>query len=446
MYIYLVSLNVLIKLIILTMNNLKEAHYFHIPSQGNIYSLTDIKLSNGHTIVLIASLKREIFYFEYIGDTDDVLVPTTKEVSFTYIPSGAEIISLNAFNKSSLNNEFVIGITFIKNSNDSDTLETFLNIYSQSEDHEDFNIEDIAQNCLTIGLNFIPYKLTHTELVHWNNDGNATREIVFVLSGSDNMVHVYHEDTSQHIYKELETKERFPEFGKTPSPVLWIDFYHINNYTERITSFACDCGYVKLLKIDTRTNKIIYNMSTRFGNSISSIQLYADFEKPTMDNKNCIDPLCLPELKPEKRDGRPVINLVVVNTILPPVLFCHVLKYGLSDYHTLPRLDDCTVLSCCTVANIDFCRKKEILIGTSSDEILLYKYDTTESKWYLEELKHIAAPILCVKHLDLTGDGVRELVVFSMKGLHVFQLDQAYVQRMLYKKMDNCTLSKISVL
>lgn len=69
------------------MNNLKEAHYFHIPSQGNIYSVTDIKLSNGHVIILIASLKREIFYFEYIGDADNVLIPTTKEVSFTYIPS-----------------------------------------------------------------------------------------------------------------------------------------------------------------------------------------------------------------------------------------------------------------------------------------------------------------------------------------------------------------------
>lgn len=46
----------------------------------------------------------------------------------------------------------------------------------------------------------------------------------------------------------------------------------------------------------------------------------------------------------------------------------------------------------------------------------------TESKWYLEELKHIAAPVLSVKHVDLTGDGVRELVVFSMKGLHVYQV------------------------
>lgn len=62
-------------------------------------------------------------------------------------------------------------------------------------------------------------------------------------------------------------------------------------------------------------------MSTRFGNSISSIKLYSEFEQPAIDIKNCSDPLCLPDLKLERRDSRPVVNLVVVNTILPPVLF-----------------------------------------------------------------------------------------------------------------------------
>jgi hypothetical protein len=63
--------------------------------------------------MLVASLKRDIFCIEY-QDSGGALIPTTREVSFTYIPSGAEIISVDAFNKSATKNEFVIGITIIK--------------------------------------------------------------------------------------------------------------------------------------------------------------------------------------------------------------------------------------------------------------------------------------------------------------------------------------------
>lgn len=113
------------------MDHFKDAHYFYIPSQGNVYTMTDLKLANGSIKLLVASLKREVFCFEYQESPTGSLVPTTKEISFTYIPSkfafsfflqfsnyividGAEIISLDAFNKSSTTNEFVIGITIIK--------------------------------------------------------------------------------------------------------------------------------------------------------------------------------------------------------------------------------------------------------------------------------------------------------------------------------------------
>lgn len=57
------------------------------------------------------------------------------------------------------------------------TLETFLNIYSESEENREFNIESIAQNCLNVELNFIPYHLTHTELVVWKDDEIVTKEV-----------------------------------------------------------------------------------------------------------------------------------------------------------------------------------------------------------------------------------------------------------------------------
>lgn len=113
------------------MDKLESAHYFSLPSQGNIYTFAPLQLINGSNKLLVAALKREVFCFEYLENSNGVLLPTTKEVSFTYIPSkyvilvviflctfeligGAEIISMDAFNKSDNSNEFVIGITIIK--------------------------------------------------------------------------------------------------------------------------------------------------------------------------------------------------------------------------------------------------------------------------------------------------------------------------------------------
>ncbi|KAJ8941658.1 hypothetical protein NQ314_010303 [Rhamnusium bicolor] len=335
------------------MEQFRDAHYFYIPSQGNIYTMTDLKLANGSTKLLVASLKREIFCFEYQESPTGSLVPTTKEVSFTYIPNGAEIISLDAFNKSSINNEFVIGITIIKNSNDSDTLETYLNIYSEWEESEDFDIENIAQNCLNVELSFIPYKLLHTFLVTWQDENISSKEIVFILSGSDCQVHIYREHSSDHVYKEMENKDYFPEFIKTPSPVVWIDIYYTDDYTD------------------------------------------------------------------------------------------NVLEFGLSDYATLPRLDSTSILTCCEIADIDFDGQKEILIGNSAEEIMLLKRDK-ERGWCLEELKKIAAPILSLRYLDISGDGVKELVVLSMKGVHVLQHDFNCLQNVLDSKIQSLTLPNIT--
>ncbi|XP_060519052.1 KICSTOR complex protein kaptin-like [Cylas formicarius] len=424
------------------MEHFKDAHYFHIPSQGNIYTVTDLKLANGTPILLAASLKREIFCIEYLESSSGFLVSTTKEVSFTYIPSGAEIISIDAFNKSTTNNELVIGITIIKNSSDSDTLETFLNIYCQLEENEDFDIENIAQNCLNVELNFIPYKLLHTHLITWNDCSILGKEIVFVLSGSDNQVHIFQENTTDHVYREIDAKEYFPEFGKTASPVVWIDIQFINNFEERVTAFGCECGYVKLMKINTKTNKIVYNFSVRFGNYISNVYLYREDK---IKSKYKIQKIIGVNNSSESAgNSQPILNMIVINSILPAVIFRDVLTYGLSDYATLPRHDNSTILTSCVVADIDFDDEKEILLGNSSEEIMLIKYDKGAKNWFLEELKLIAAPVLCIKYIDLTGDGVKDLVVFSVKGIHVLQYDHHYINEQLNKKIDSVCIPTIS--
>ncbi|CAG9837605.1 unnamed protein product [Diabrotica balteata] len=417
------------------MENYKDVHFFHTTSQGNIYTMVELPLPNGSTKLLVASLKREIFCFEFQESPSGSLIPSSKEVSFTYIPNGAEIISMDAFNRSTTGIEFVIGITIIKNSSDAEgRLDTYLNIYS-GEETEELNIENIAQSCLNVELSFIPYKLLHMYLVTFDEDKIINKEVVFVLSGSDNQIHIFRENNEEHNYKEIDNQEYFPEFTKTPSPVIWIDVYYTQDFSERITAFACECGYIKLMKIDVKTNKVVYNFSTRFGNYVSQVHISPEKDPPPEGLKLLT--------KTGFRDKR--LNLVVVNTILPCLIFHDVLEYGLTNYSTLPRLSSISMLTCCEVNDIDFDGKKEILVGTNSEEILLYKRDL-ENVWWLEEIKKVTGPVLGIKCIDMTGDGIKDLVIQSMRGVQVLQHDQHFLQKILQNKIDNLTVPSISEL
>lgn len=68
------------------LSNMIDAHYFQLNSQGNVYTLTSLNLANGTNKILAASLKREVYCFEYPDNISDILTPTQKEVLFTYIP------------------------------------------------------------------------------------------------------------------------------------------------------------------------------------------------------------------------------------------------------------------------------------------------------------------------------------------------------------------------
>lgn len=94
------------------------------------------------------------------------------------ILDGAEIISIDAFNKSNDGDEFVIGITIMKPS--ETTIERYLNIYTEGvgEGEENNSLEVIAQNCLMVELPYTPYMLYHTVIPHaLENEVSSIRKI-----------------------------------------------------------------------------------------------------------------------------------------------------------------------------------------------------------------------------------------------------------------------------
>lgn len=69
---------------------------------------------------------------------------------------------------------------------------------------------------------------------------------------------------------------------------------------------------------------------------------------------------------------------------------------------------------------------------------MFYKRDPDKG-WCLEELKMFASPIISMKYVDVIEDGVNELVVLSMKGVHFLQVISLFYMRILTKSFFSMT-------
>lgn len=83
------------------------------------------------------------------------------------------------------------------------------------------------------------------------------------------------------------------------------------------------------------------------------------------------------------------------------------------------ELSDCIL--CCCVADINMDGNNEILLGTYGQEVLIFALmnDTT---WELTARKLFNAPVHSITYMDITNDGIKELIVFTQRGVHILQV------------------------
>lgn len=53
--------------------------------------------------------------------------------------------------------------------------------------------------------------------------------------------------------------------------------------------------------------------------------------------------------------------------------------------------------------------------------MLAYKYLEPDG-WQLEGVRSFANPLYAMIYVDVTGDGLRELIVLTLRGVHVIQV------------------------
>ncbi|KAK3597342.1 hypothetical protein CHS0354_034585 [Potamilus streckersoni] len=439
-----------------------DAHFCTLPSQTNVYGHAKILDSDGANKFLIASLVGKIFSVEY-QRIFDKLTPFTREIQFTYIPGDdTEINAVDALSHCSHGKRLIIAIAFTKTEDNES--KQFLNLYTPSQYGEEFNMENVAEECrLSLELYFVPYQLTHTEMV--SNNG---RETVFLLSGSDGKIHLFRECNSEHIFIEEDSGVFFPEFIASASCVHWLDIVYIDNYTRRLTAMGHQCGLL-----------------------IASI---VDVQK-------------LEKEEDERNPQVPEYHLLALSALEPAIVYEHVLQHGFTHSIILPDSNKFDAILCGSVTDIDFDGENEILIGTYGQELIAYKLnhsktqrsrdevnlstDSCESKkiWHyssdkkttdppsnpiflpprrvrsqesfpvslesdndrsfmdtkkelcasLKELpknrsdmqaveegcllwqRSFAYPVIGINKLDIMGDGMEDLIVVTLKGVHVLQ-------------------------
>ncbi|XP_031773398.1 KICSTOR complex protein kaptin [Apis florea] len=397
------------------MNNLTDAHWFPLTSQGNIYSMTKLCSANGSNKVLVASLKRKIYSCEYHLMPNLHLRPLVKELLFTYIPSGAEIISIDAYNKIDSGDGFVIGITILKASTDT-SVERYLNIYTEGaidgEGDEGSSIEAIAQNCLMVELSYTPYHLYHTILPQQN----ASNEVVWLLSGSDYKIHMIREDKLNHSYSESSIEKYFPELYDIQGIAIWINIYYYDSYNWRLTVIGCECGLVNVAIINIPELKICQSWKLRYDKPICSVSIFPlqnNIGKPSFVNSK--------NSKMFLNDQENKLNVLIVNTN-NAIVFMDILSNGMNEDIILngSETTDCILCSC--VADINMDGQNEILLGTYGQEVLIFYF--INNTWELIIRKLFDAPVHSICYMDITNDGMKELIVLTQRGVHILQISK----------------------
>ncbi|XP_032180245.1 KICSTOR complex protein kaptin isoform X4 [Mustela erminea] len=283
----------------------------------------------------------------------------------------------------------------------------FLNIYCDYEPGSEYNLDSIAQSCLNLELQFTPFQLCHAEV----QVGNQL-ETVFLLSGNDPAIHLYKENEGLHQFEEQPVENLFPELTNLTSSVLWLDVHNLPGTSRRLSALGCQSGYVRVAHVDQRSQEVLQTWTILQDGPISRVIVFSlSAPRETKD--------------PTEREE---YSVLVASMLEPAVVYRDLLSRGLEDQLLLPGSDQFDSVLCGLVTDMDLDGRPEVLVATYGQELLCYKYFGSECG--LPQAEHgfrllwqrgFSSPLLAMAHVDLTGDGLQELAVVSLKGVHILQ-------------------------
>ena len=124
-----------------------------------------------------------------------------------------------------------------------------------------------------------------------------------------------------------------------------------------------------------------------------------------------------------------------VRTPIPGEVFRDILHSSLADSCSLPESDSSDIVTCICVADVGMAGRQSLVLGTYGHQILCYDHTEAEAAWSLAWRRSLSAPVLSVRCEDLTGDGVRELIVVTARGVQVLQLQLDNVKEVAIQRL-----------
>ena len=403
-----------------------ESHFVPLPSQTNVYNYTSFELGDGSRKVLVGSLQGKVTCFEYQSEQ-----PIATDVAFSYIPTDAEIVAIDAFVRPP--NGVLVGITLIKQEGMSRM--QFLNVYGSHTDPRDsFDWARLVEDFQPCSLDFLPYHLTHAKL---------KGETVFLLSGGDRRVHLYRlypEDQLKVFQEDEKLNDFLPEMCdcQLNSCIMRLDIRETNDI--RMTALGCQDGLVCLSKVDLKTNCVLQKWhSTRLDGPITSLKLFEEKVTFPLDVERGLAHLFTVD---QPDDHKPTstmndLHLVVGCAIELAAVYKSVISMGLDLPTSLPSSDQYDSVLTVTAADVNWNNKNEILVGTYGQKLLIYESQEYKSPsnsvscdiFVLSAEFEFPYPVYSVDYVDLTGDGMRELIITSLCGIHILQHDLDLAKR-----------------
>ncbi|KAL7671550.1 hypothetical protein ACOME3_006444 [Neoechinorhynchus agilis] len=227
----------------------------------------------------------------------------------------------------------------------------------------------------------------------------ANEANLLVISGNDYRLHTYTNEVDGR-WNEREVDETFSILKHLrKGVVLSMDFFTVENRNVHFAAF----GYV-----DNTVQFVAYQKATQ-------VKMFTFCQ----NDKNRL-------------------NLIAVCPLGGAYLFRNIKSDELANVDSLPN--PCRILtsSCAemftvsTLYDYDLDGRVEIALGTQDGRLMIFKTDSEDDKtsWKSSEALYVHTvangPVLEIKSLDFTSDGLNELVVASSEGISILQINLKY--------------------
>lgn len=421
---------------------MKDLNYFPLDVESNIYGMTTLEFQDRTTKVLVATRNCQIYCINY-----SKFKPQTREVEFTYIPNGAKIISIGALKRGT--DDFVIGIihslgpsvqknpaSTVNDYNKSTTY--YFNIYASGCISQKFDLDYVAQGCQTIRLRYVPYHLYQTELFSIQGDSSANNQQIIVrkrpfwlLSGGDKAIHAFSEDRPYQSFNEVPIEDCLPELTNIQGLALWIDVLNIQDTQtgfQRAIALGFEDGTVRLYHsvMSTKTmNKYETVRVSSFDDYNTIVPCVRLFKVRSTTRSILRDKLERTGILKNKQATQTIqpekLNLLVVSSTNSSLVFQDVLQNGLDNKLELPESQRLDCATSATVGDTNVDGYNELLIGTHGKELLTYQYNLDGDCFELSQVSILNYPVFTLTILDLTGDGLNDVIILLENGVLLMQ-------------------------